>query len=51
MSEKNTMVDLEKEVSFTYPEGFAEALQVLDFIPEEERIGVLAGFLGSALQL
>jgi hypothetical protein len=29
-------IDLDKEVSFTWPEGIAEAAAILDFLPDDE---------------
>ena len=29
-------IDLDKEVSFTYPEGQLEAAAILDFLPDDE---------------
>ena len=29
-------IDLNKEVSFTYPDGFLEAAAILDFLPDDE---------------
>jgi len=42
MSDEKT-VDLTKEVNFDYPEGFLEALEALDFLPEEMRPQILMG--------
>ena len=39
-------LDLSKEVDFSFPEGFNEALELLDFVPEEARLPLLAGFAG-----
>lgn len=37
-------IDLNKEVSFTYPEGFFEAAAVLDFLPNDAtKIQMLTG--------
>jgi len=32
----STNIDLDKEVSFTYPEGFREAAAILDFLADDE---------------
>ena len=42
MSDEKT-IDLNKEVNFDYPEGFMEALEALDFLPEEMRPQILMG--------
>ena len=47
MSETNATVDLSREVDFSYPEGFMEATAVLDFMPEEARIGLLYAFINN----
>ena len=43
MSDNETTIDLSKPVNFDYPEGFMEALEVLDFLPEEMRPQILLG--------
>ncbi len=47
----NEQIDLTKEVDFSYPEGFQEAAQVLDFLPEEEREGFLAMMVQMSLMM
>ena len=45
MSENTPEIDLSKEVDFSYPEGFMEAAQILDFLPDDEaRAGLMAAF-------
>ena len=36
MSENTPAIDKTKEVDFSYPEGFNEAVASLDFLPDEE---------------
>lgn len=47
---ENKTFDQEK-VEFTYPEGFKKAAEALDFLPEEEREGALAGLAIGMLML
>ena len=42
MAEKETTIDLSKEVDFTHPEGFMEAVASLDFLPDDNtRVQIL----------
>jgi hypothetical protein len=50
MTDQETTIDLDKEVDFSYPEGFMEAASVLDFLPEEARAGMVAAVSSGMLQ-
>lgn len=46
-----TPIDLDKEVDFSYPEGFREAAAALDFLPDEEsRLAMVAAVSAGMLQ-
>jgi hypothetical protein len=43
MSDTTQQIDKDKEVDFSYPNGFNEAVASLDFLPgEEQRIQMIA---------
>ena len=48
MSEENKNV-LEEKLNPEYPDGLQELADVLDFLPENARLGTAAGFLGLML--
>ena len=41
-------MDMDKKIVYTFPEGFQEAAQVLDFLPEEQREQFLMFLVGMA---
>lgn len=43
-------MDMDKKVVYTFPEGFQEAAQALDFLPPEQREQFLV-FLASVAQM
>jgi hypothetical protein len=47
MSDSN-QIDLSQEVNFDYPEGFIEASQIFDFLPDDQaRAGLLGAFINN----
>ncbi|MDR2956554.1 MAG: hypothetical protein LBU61_00020 [Coriobacteriales bacterium] len=47
MNDNDTAIDKNKEVDFSYPEGFMEAAASLDFLPEEMRVPMLIALSGT----
>ena len=41
MSDSNNVIEKDKKIDFSYPEGFKEAAMSLDSLPEEAREGIL----------
>ncbi|MBQ7737635.1 MAG: hypothetical protein IJT62_07355 [Oscillospiraceae bacterium] len=43
--------DMNEKLDFSYPEGFQKAAASLEFLPEEQRVPMLATFLTLLMQL
>jgi len=50
MNDNTTPIDKSKEVDFSYPEGFQEAVASLDFLPEDVAAQMLAVLATGMLQ-
>jgi len=50
MEDMDKQVDLSKPVDFSYPEGFKEAADCLDFLPEDAREAMVAAVSSGMLQ-
>ena len=51
MSDNSVLIDKDKEIDFSYPEGFKEAAASLDFLPEELREQTLERLVSGILMM